>query len=47
MHLYPHRLLSDFARKNAEKIAALVDVELQVLQDFIGAGRAQRVVLVG
>src|SRR5712671_3819412 len=29
-------LLSHVDRKNAEKIAALVDVERQVLQDFIG-----------
>src|SRR2546428_3614931 len=36
MHLYLQGLLSHVDRKNAEKIAALVDVERQVLQDFIG-----------
>jgi SRSO17 transposase len=36
MHLYLQGLLSHLDRKNAEKIAALVDVERQVLQDFIG-----------
>jgi hypothetical protein len=34
--LYLQGLLSHIGRKNAEKIAALVDVERQVLQDFIG-----------
>jgi SRSO17 transposase len=36
MHLYLAGLVSHLERKNAEKIAALVDVERQVLQDFIG-----------
>ena len=36
MHRYLAGLLSHLNRKNAEKIAALVDVERQVLQDFIG-----------
>jgi SRSO17 transposase len=36
VHLYLQGLLSHIGRKNAEKIAALVDVERQVLQDFIG-----------
>ena len=36
MHLYLAGLLSHLNRKNAEKIAALVDVERQVMQDFIG-----------
>src|SRR5467141_1196333 len=36
MHLYLQGLLSHVPRKNAEKIAALVDVERQVIQDFIG-----------
>src|SRR2546422_1147700 len=36
MHLYLQGLLSHVPRKNAEQIAALVDVERQVLQDFIG-----------
>src|SRR6266404_8531795 len=36
MHLYRQGLLSHVDRKNAEKIAAFVDVERQVLQDFIG-----------
>jgi SRSO17 transposase len=36
MPLYLQGLLSHVDRKNAEKIAALVDVERQVLQDFIG-----------
>ena len=51
MHLYFHGLLSHVDRKNAEKIAALVDVERQVLQDFIGtapwAHRPVIAVLVG
>jgi SRSO17 transposase len=36
MHLYLQGLLSHVARKNAEAIAAFVDVERQVIQDFIG-----------
>jgi SRSO17 transposase len=36
MHLYLQGLLSHLPRKNAEDIAAWVDVERQVLQDFIG-----------
>ena len=36
MYLYLTGLLSHLARKNAEEIAALVDVERQVLQAFIG-----------
>jgi SRSO17 transposase len=36
MHLYLQGLLSHVPRKNAEDIAAWVDVERQVLQDFIG-----------
>src|SRR5215472_16529042 len=36
MHLYLQGLLSHVDRKNAETIAALVAVERQVLQDFIG-----------
>jgi SRSO17 transposase len=36
MHLYLHGLLSHLEHKNAETIAALVDVERQILQDFIG-----------
>ena len=36
VHLYLQGLLSHVDRKNAEKIAALVDVERQVLQDFVG-----------
>ena len=36
MHLYLQGLLSHLHRKNAETIAALVDVERQVIQDFIG-----------
>jgi SRSO17 transposase len=36
VHLYLQGLLSHVDRKNAEEIAALVDVERQVLQDFIG-----------
>src|SRR5712692_4308245 len=34
--LYLEGLLSHVPRKNAEEIAALVDVERQVMQDFIG-----------
>jgi SRSO17 transposase len=36
VHLYLSGLLSHLERKNAEKIATLVDVEPQVIQDFIG-----------
>ena len=36
MHLYLQGLLSHLPRKNAEEIAALVDVERQVLHDFMG-----------
>src|SRR6266849_4826045 len=36
VHRYLAGLLSHLERKNAEKIAALVDVERQVMQDFIG-----------
>ncbi len=36
MHLYLQGLLSHLPRKNAEDIATWVDVERQVLQDFIG-----------
>jgi SRSO17 transposase len=36
VHLYLQGLLSHVDRKNAEEIAALVDVERQILQDFIG-----------
>ena len=36
VHLYLAGLLSHLNRKNAETIAALVDVERQVIQDFIG-----------
>jgi SRSO17 transposase len=36
MHLYLQGLLSHLPRKNAEDIATLVDVERQVLRDFIG-----------
>src|SRR3989442_5049512 len=36
MHLYLQGLLSHLPRKNAEEVAALVDVERQVIQDFIG-----------
>ena len=36
MHLYLQGLLSHLQRKNAEEIAALVDVDRQVVQDFIG-----------
>src|SRR5216684_9152517 len=36
MPLYLQGLLSHLPRKNAEEIAALVDVERQVIQDFIG-----------
>ena len=36
VHLYLQGLLSDLERKNAEKIATFVDVERQVIQDFIG-----------
>src|SRR4029453_9694464 len=36
VHLYLAGLLSHLGRKNAEQIAALVDVERLVLQEFIG-----------
>ena len=36
MHLYLQGLLSHLQRKNAEEIATLVDVERQIIQDFIG-----------
>src|SRR5213594_4060391 len=36
VHLYLQGLLSHLPRKNAEMIAALVDVERLVLQEFIG-----------
>ena len=36
VHLYLQGLLSHLPRKNAEEIAALVDVERQVMQEFIG-----------
>src|SRR6516165_6558397 len=36
MHLYLQGLLSHVARQNAEAIAAFVEVERQVIQDFIG-----------
>ena len=36
VHLYLQGLLSHLPRKNAEDIATFVDVERQVLQDFLG-----------
>jgi hypothetical protein len=36
MHLYLQGLLSHLERKNAEKIATFIEVERQVIQDFIG-----------
>jgi len=36
MHLYLQGLLSHLPRKNAEDIAVWIDVERQVIQDFIG-----------
>src|SRR5712692_911409 len=51
VQLYLAALLSDLNRKNAEKIAALVDVERLVIQEFIGtapwAHRPLMTVLVG
>jgi hypothetical protein len=51
VHLYLQGLLSHVERKNAEEIAALVDVERQVIQDFIGTAswdhRPLMTVLVG
>ncbi len=51
VQLYLAGLLSDLNRKNAEKIAALVDVERLVIQEFIGtapwAHRPLMTVLVG
>jgi hypothetical protein len=35
MHLYLQGLLSHLPRKHAEEIATLIDVEGQVIQDFI------------
>ena len=36
VHLYLQGLLSHLERKNAEKIATFIDVERQVIQDFVG-----------
>ena len=51
MHFYLQGLLSHVPRKNAEEIATLVDVERQVIQDFIGTApwdhRPLMTVLVG
>jgi SRSO17 transposase len=51
MHLYLQGLLSHLPRKNAEEIATLVDVERQVMQDFLStapwAHRPLITVLVG
>src|SRR5712691_268500 len=51
MYLYLQGLLSHLPRKNAEDIATLVDVERQVIQDFIGTApwdhRPLMTVLVG
>jgi SRSO17 transposase len=51
MHLSLRGLLSHVPRKNAEDIAALVDVERQVIQDFLGTAlwdhRPLTTVLVG
>ena len=43
VHLYLQGLLSHLERKNAEKIATLVDVERQVIQDLVSpnAGRTR------
>src|SRR5437763_28582 len=38
VHLYLQGLLSHLPGKNAEDIATFVDVERQVIQDFIGTG---------
>src|SRR5919108_4126447 len=51
VHLYLQGLLSHLPGKNAEDIAAWVDVERQVIQDFIGTApwdhRPLMTVLVG
>jgi SRSO17 transposase len=47
MHLYLQGLLSHLPRKNAEEIAAWVDVERQVLQDFIGIAPGNHRPLIG
>src|SRR5499433_437299 len=47
MHLYLQGLLSHLPRKNAEAIAAWVDVERQVLQDFIGTAPWDHQPLIG
>ena len=36
VYFYLQGLLSHLERKNAEKIATFIDVERQVIQDFIG-----------
>jgi hypothetical protein len=41
VHLYLEMLLSHLDRKNTEGIAALVDVERLVLQEFIGTVRRE------
>src|SRR5499427_4827319 len=38
LHLYLQGLLSHLPGKNAEDIATFVDVERQIIQDFIGHG---------
>ena len=38
LHLYLQGLLSHLPGKNAEDIATFVDVERQIIQDFIGSG---------
>ncbi len=42
MHLSLQGLLSHLQHKHAEDIATLVDVERQVIQDFIGTARSKR-----